>query len=465
MTLTYHRAHSKPNASLISMFQRFSDIFIIFAGLYIVMIINNNEVDYLYFVIALIALVFFQMIGGITDFYRSWRGVKLSSEIKLILKNWSISFLLTVGVIYFFSRVLISGHVFLEWFMLTSVGVVFSRSAIRYCTGLIRRWGYNTRNVAIAGTQETGLSLLRSFRQEAWLGFNVVGIYDDDLVSTEVDLNYVGTLKDLVSDAKDGKLDRIYLAMKMSEDKKIKKLVMELTDTTCSVSLIPDVFTLNVLQSRAEEINGVTVVPLFDTPLNGINRVFKRLEDLILSLFILLIISPVLLAVACAVKFTSKGPIIFKQTRYGMDGKAIKVWKFRSMSVMENDDKVIQATKNDIRVTKVGRFLRKTSLDELPQFINVLSGTMSIVGPRPHAVAHNEEYRKLIKGYMLRHKVKPGITGLAQISGCRGETDTLDKMERRIEYDLEYIRSWSIALDIKIVILTVFKGFVSKTAY
>ncbi|HCJ2416852.1 TPA: exopolysaccharide biosynthesis polyprenyl glycosylphosphotransferase, partial [Klebsiella pneumoniae] len=195
------------------------------------------------------------------------------------------------------------------------------------------------------------------------------------------------------------------------------------------------------------------MVPLFDTPLNGINMVFKRLEDIILSLFILLLISPLLIIISLAVKITSPGPVIFRQTRYGMDGKPIKVWKFRSMVVMENDTEVKQATKDDVRVTNVGKFLRRTSLDELPQFFNVLFGEMSIVGPRPHAVSHNEQYRSLIEGYMLRHKVKPGITGWAQINGWRGETDTLDKMEKRIEFDLEYIRSWSVWLDLKIIVM------------
>ncbi|HBT4651256.1 TPA: exopolysaccharide biosynthesis polyprenyl glycosylphosphotransferase, partial [Klebsiella pneumoniae] len=197
--------------------------------------------------------------------------------------------------------------------------------------------------------------------------------------------------------------------------------------------------------------NGVPVVPLYESPLSGINMVFKRLEDIIVSLSILIVISPVLLIIACAVKFTSPGPVIFRQIRYGMDGKSIKVWKFRSMTVMENDNNVTQATKHDLRVTKVGKFLRRTSLDELPQFFNVLFGQMSVVGPRPHAVSHNEQYRTLIKGYMLRHKVKPGITGLAQVNGWRGETDTLDKMQKRVEYDLLYIRNWSIWLDLKII--------------
>ncbi|MFB0760065.1 undecaprenyl-phosphate glucose phosphotransferase, partial [Escherichia coli] len=249
------------------------------------------------------------------------------------------------------------------------------------------------------------------------------------------------------------------------DEAKIKKVVSELSDTTCSVLLIPDIFTFNILQSRTEEINGVPVVPLYESPLSGINMVFKRLEDIIVSLSILIVISPVLLIIACAVKFTSPGPVIFRQIRYGMDGKSIKVWKFRSMTVMENDNNVTQATKHDLRVTKVGKFLRRTSLDELPQFFNVLFGQMSVVGPRPHAVSHNEQYRTLIKGYMLRHKVKPGITGLAQVNGWRGETDTLDKMQKRVEYDLLYIRNWSIWLDLKIIFLTIFKGFVNKSAY
>ncbi|HBX6717350.1 TPA: undecaprenyl-phosphate glucose phosphotransferase, partial [Klebsiella pneumoniae] len=297
-----------------------------------------------------------------------------------------------------------------------------------------------------------------------WLGFVVVGIYNPTKIDSD-DIEYKGDFQKLIDDAKSGKIDRIYIAMKMSDEKEMKELIRSLTDTTCSVILIPDIFTFNILQSRTEDVNGVPVVPLFDTPLNGINMVFKRLEDIILAAIIILLISPILLVIAAVVKATSPGPVIFKQTRYGMDGKPIKVWKFRTMKVMENDDTVKQATKNDVRVTRVGSFLRKTSLDELPQFFNVLFGGMSIVGPRPHAVAHNEQYRNLIEGYMLRHKVKPGITGWAQINGWRGETDTLDKMQKRVEFDLEYIREWNIWLDLKIIFLTIFKGFVNKSAY
>ncbi|HCB3708245.1 TPA: undecaprenyl-phosphate glucose phosphotransferase, partial [Klebsiella pneumoniae] len=450
---------------IISMLQRFSDILIIFLGIYFSCFINDYFFNLHYVLMALVALVVFQMIGGITDFYRSWRGVEFSVELILILKNWSLSFLLTLGFVTLFSDFDLTFRTFIFWYLAVCAGFVVTRSLIRALAGFFRRIGYNKRRVAFAGSLPAGISLLETFRKQPWLGFEVKGIYEDSFSGTyDLEL-YAGKISDLINEARKGTIDRIYIAMHMRDEVAIKNMVSQLTDTTCSVLYIPDVFTFNILQSRTEEINGVPVVPLFDSPLNGINMVFKRLEDIIVSSLILILISPILLVIATAVKTTSKGPVIFRQVRYGMDGKPIKVWKFRSMTVMENDDKVIQATKNDIRVTKVGKFLRSTSLDELPQFFNVLFGQMSVVGPRPHAVSHNEQYRSLIQGYMLRHKVKPGITGLAQINGWRGETDTLEKMEKRIEYDLLYIRGWSIWLDLKIIFLTVFKGFINKSAY
>ncbi|AJC03815.1 undecaprenyl-phosphate glucose phosphotransferase [Klebsiella pneumoniae] len=447
------------------MLQRFSDILIIFLGIYFSCFINDYFFNLHYVLMALVALVVFQMIGGITDFYRSWRGVEFSVELILILKNWSLSFLLTLGFVTLFSDFDLTFRTFIFWYLAVCAGFVVTRSLIRALAGFFRRIGYNKRRVAFAGSLPAGISLLETFRKQPWLGFEVKGIYEDSFSGTyDLEL-YAGKISDLINEARKGTIDRIYIAMHMRDEVAIKNMVSQLTDTTCSVLYIPDVFTFNILQSRTEEINGVPVVPLFDSPLNGINMVFKRLEDIIVSSLILILISPILLVIATAVKTTSKGPVIFRQVRYGMDGKPIKVWKFRSMTVMENDDKVIQATKNDIRVTKVGKFLRSTSLDELPQFFNVLFGQMSVVGPRPHAVSHNEQYRSLIQGYMLRHKVKPGITGLAQINGWRGETDTLEKMEKRIEYDLLYIRGWSIWLDLKIIFLTVFKGFINKSAY
>ncbi|HDZ9729710.1 TPA: undecaprenyl-phosphate glucose phosphotransferase [Klebsiella pneumoniae] len=463
MTIHYQRANA--NASLISMVQRFSDIVLIFASLYAICLLNNVDFEIRYLLFSLIVLVIFQMVGGITEFYRSWRGVKISAELKLILKNWFLSYVLALGIISLFHDFDLNIRVAAIWFIVVTIGFVLCRSLIRVGAGILRRLGYNTRRVAVVGSLPAGINLLKSFAEEPWMGFIVLGYYNSEPLTSVSDINFCGNFDKLIIDARDGKIDRIYIAMNMQEEAKIKKIVQQLTDTTCSVLLIPDIFTFNILQARTEEINGVPVVPLFDTPLSGINMIFKRLEDIIVSTVILLLISPVLLIISVAVKFSSPGPVLFRQLRYGMDGKPIRVWKFRSMRVMENDENVVQATKNDIRVTKVGKFLRSTSLDELPQFFNVWCGQMSVVGPRPHAVAHNEQYRALIQGYMLRHKVKPGITGLAQINGWRGETDTLEKMEKRIEYDLLYIRGWSIWLDLKIIFLTVFKGFINKSAY
>ena len=464
MTNLKKRERAKTNASLISMVQRFSDITIMFCGLWLVCKFYALPFFYIHLLMALMTLVVFQMIGGITDFYRSWRGVKISTELLLLLQNWTLSIIFSAGLMAFNSDFDASFGLIFAWYFLSSVGLVVCRSFIRFGAGCLRNLGYNTRRVAIAGALPVGSELAESFRNQPWLGFEVVGVYHDP-TEEGVSAQWAGTLEQLVEDARAGKIHNIYIAMPMCDEPKIKKLVRALADTTCSVILIPDVFTFNILHSRIEEVNGVPVVPLFDTPLSGINRILKRVEDIILSSLILLLISPVLCCIAVAVKMSSPGPVIFRQTRYGMDGKPIKVWKFRSMRVMENDAVVTQATQNDPRVTRVGNFLRRTSLDELPQFINVLTGGMSIVGPRPHAVAHNEQYRTLIQGYMLRHKVKPGITGWAQINGWRGETDTLEKMEKRIEFDLEYIREWSVWFDIKIVFLTIFKGFVNKAAY
>ncbi|ROP62697.1 putative colanic acid biosynthesis UDP-glucose lipid carrier transferase [Enterobacter sp. BIGb0383] len=464
MTTLTKRKRAKTNASLISMVQRFSDITIMFGVLWGICKLWALPFFYIYLLMALITLVVFQMVGGITDFYRSWRGVKIVSELLLLLQNWTLSLIFSAGLMAFHDEFNNSTSLWLAWYLLAGFGMITCRTCIRLGAGWLRHHGYNTRRVAVAGDQPVGQALLNSFREEPWLGFEVVGVYHDAKPGG-VSNDWAGNLDQLIEDARAGKIHNVYIAMSMQDESSIRRLVNDLADTTCSVILIPDVFTFNVLHSRIEEVNGVPIVPLYDTPLSGVNRVLKRLEDIVLAGVILMLISPVLCAISLAVKFTSPGPVIFRQTRYGMDGKPIMVWKFRSMKVMENDKVVTQATQNDPRVTPVGNFLRRTSLDELPQFINVLTGGMSIVGPRPHAVAHNEQYRSLIQGYMLRHKVKPGITGWAQINGWRGETDTLEKMEKRVEFDLEYIREWSLWLDVKIVFLTVFKGFVNKAAY
>jgi putative colanic acid biosynthesis UDP-glucose lipid carrier transferase len=265
----------------------------------------------------------------------------------------------------------------------------------------------------------------------------------------------LGKMGDIASYVREHGIKMIFISQPISAQPRIRKLIDELQDTTASVYFLPDVYIFDLMQARFDNVGGMPVIAICETPFMGLNSMIKRASDVVVGSAILAILAPLMLVIALAVKLSSPGPVIFKQRRYGLYGEKIIVYKFRSMTVAEDGDKVVQATRNDQRVTPIGGFLRRTSLDELPQFINVLQGRMSIVGPRPHAVAHNEQYRKLIKGYMLRHKVKPGITGWAQVNGMRGETATLDKMEARIQYDLDYLRNWSLWLDLWIILKTV----------
>jgi putative colanic acid biosynthesis UDP-glucose lipid carrier transferase len=251
----------------------------------------------------------------------------------------------------------------------------------------------------------------------------------------------------------------------MASQPRMLKLLDELRDTTASIYFAPDIFLYDLIQARMDAIGGIPVVAVCETPFWGINGVIKRASDLVIASAILVLIAPLMLAIAIGVKLSSPGPALFKQRRYGVDGREIVVYKFRTMTVLEDGAAIRQATRDDPRVTPLGTILRRYSLDELPQFINVLQGRMSVVGPRPHAVAHNELYRKLIKSYMIRHKVKPGITGWAQVNGYRGETGDIDKMRARIEHDLDYLRNWSLRLDLKIVLKTLFVVLRPQNAY
>jgi putative colanic acid biosynthesis UDP-glucose lipid carrier transferase len=265
----------------------------------------------------------------------------------------------------------------------------------------------------------------------------------------------LGRLRELPDFVKENRIQFIYLSLPMASQPRILHVLDELKDTTASIYFVPDMFITDLIQGRSGSVCGMPVISVCESPFTGSNGLIKRASDIILSLLILMLIAPLLLLIAIAIKLDSPGPIIFKQRRYGLDGEEILVYKFRSMRVCEDGDTIRQAQKGDARITRIGAFLRKNSLDELPQFVNVLQGRMSIVGPRPHAVAHNEIYRNLIKGYMIRHKVKPGITGWAQVNGYRGETRTLDKMQARIDHDLDYLRNWSLRLDLHIILKTI----------
>jgi putative colanic acid biosynthesis UDP-glucose lipid carrier transferase len=324
------------------------------------------------------------------------------------------------------------------------------------------------RKVAvIAGANELGRKLAERLR-DPMLGTRIAGYFDDRGAARLQNLaaaQNLGGLSRLADYARSHRVDVIYIALPMASQPRILRLLEDLRDTTASIYFVPDIFVADLIQARVDSIGGLPVVAVCETPFYGFNGVVKRISDVIFASFILIVISPLLLAIAVGVKLCSPGPILFKQRRYGLDGRKIMVYKFRTMTVAEDGDVVRQATRNDSRITKFGAFLRRTSLDELPQFINVLQGRMSVVGPRPHAVAHNEIYRKLIRGYMIRHKVRPGITGLAQVMGFRGETETIEKMKARIEHDLTYLRNWSLLLDLQIILKTVVVVLQKQNAY
>ncbi|HFB65539.1 MAG TPA: undecaprenyl-phosphate glucose phosphotransferase, partial [Aeromonadales bacterium] len=320
------------------------------------------------------------------------------------------------------------------------------------------------------GANKVGNDIARKMQEDISLGYNFIGFFDDRTEADErIPKELVGSIKgsfdDVIKSACTRQIDVLYIALPLAAEQRIITLLDELSDSAIAVHIIPNFFIYNILHARWHNIGPYQALSIYDTPFYGAGSLVKKAEDMIVASIIVALTSLPMLLIAIAIKLTSPGPVIFKQKRYGINGKELMVYKFRSMTSCDNGDVIKQAEKNDSRITKVGAFLRKTSLDELPQFFNVLDGSMSVVGPRPHAVAHNEEYRHQVGSYMLRHLVKPGITGWAQINGYRGETKTIEQMEKRIEYDLYYIRNWSLTWDIKIIIMTVFKGFVNKNAY
>ncbi len=320
----------------------------------------------------------------------------------------------------------------------------------------------------VVGMNSQGLELASDLKASPLAHIDVVGFVDDrsaERLGSDGRFALLGRFDQLPDLIGRLRINRIYISLPMASQPRILKILEDLKDTTVSIYFVPDMFVTDLIQSKPTVLCGTPVIAVCETPFQGFNGLLKRGSDIVLSLLILTALAPVLLAIALAVKLGSPGPVIFKQRRYGQDGQEILVYKFRSMTVAEDGPTIQQAQRGDKRITPLGAILRKTSLDELPQFINVLQGRMSIVGPRPHAVAHNELYRKLIKGYMVRHKVKPGITGWAQVNGFRGETDTLEKMQGRIDHDLDYLRNWSLKLDLLIVYKTIRLVFKDSKAY
>ncbi len=401
--------------------------------------------------------------------YRPWRINQFRNMLWLVCLLLAICFAGMLSVLFLFkvsetfSRVVVVG-----WYGGSAMLMLSWRLVFRMIRMVQVGRGVNLQRMAIVGLTPRGIQLFQEIKAHPELGFECIGFFDDrepDRFPAEYRNLLLGNVTESVMTAQSGVISRLYIALPLHADKRIQQIVQQLGDTTLNVYLVPDFLLMSMMHGRLSSVGEIDTISVFESPHYGVQNYLKRTFDILFSLFALLLLSPLMVLIALAVKLTSAGPVLFVQDRYGLDGKKIGVYKFRTMKVMENSGTVIQASRNDPRVTVLGAVLRRTSLDELPQFLNVLFGQMSVVGPRPHAVAHNEQYRSQVSFYMLRHKVKPGITGWAQVNGWRGETDTLDKMEKRVEYDLYYIRNWSLWFDIKIIFKTVFKGFSGQHVY
>lgn len=415
--------------------------------------------------------------AGVFLFVSQWSGLNRRNaaesadrETARVATTWVTTIaLLAVGAWSLGYRTSSATGAMMVWAVLTPSVIGCLRMMIRVIENERLRYEVAVRRVAIAGFNPLGRQTAANISSNPSLGLQVVGAYDDRAESRlgqpDEDFELRGNLKDLIAAARRGEVDTVLITLPMRAEDRIRYLLDQFSDSTTSVYIVPDFFVFELLHSRWIRLGGLPAVSIFENPLFGVDGLAKRVADLCLGVLALLIAAIPMLLIALAVKLSSPGPVIFRQRRYGLDGREIRVWKFRSMRTCEDGPTIRQATAGDDRITAVGAILRKTSLDELPQLFNVLAGQMSLVGPRPHATAHNEQYRSLIRGYMLRYKVKPGITGLAQVNGCRGATETLEKMQRRVEWDHQYIRRWSLMLDLKILFKTLWVVWKQPEAY
>jgi putative colanic acid biosynthesis UDP-glucose lipid carrier transferase len=443
---------------LISFFQRVLDPLIIMGTLYLAVRAFGRPFDGYALVLMILAFFVAAAVYQHIDPYRAWRGGRMLAYARDTVAGWllAVAVLLLLGrasgLLYYYDA-----RALLAWVLAVPPLMLASHLGLR--RRAVAAGGHSeVRSVIIVGANDAGLKFARLCQRQQNLFMQVDGFFDDRLARRQAGpLGHpmLGTMTDIAAHVREQHTKLIFISQPVSAQPRIRRLLDELQDTTASVYFLPDIFVFDLMQARFDNVGGMPVIAICETPFMGLNGMVKRASDIVLALAICGLLLPAMLAIAAAVKWSSPGPVIFRQRRYGLYGEEIIVYKFRSMTVAEDGAQIVQARRGDPRVTPLGAWLRRLSLDELPQFVNVLQGRMSIVGPRPHAVAHNELYRKLIKGYMRRHKVKPGITGWAQVNGLRGETATLDQMEARIRYDLDYLRSWSLWLDLWIIVRTV----------
>lgn len=466
------RSLLKKNADTISMIQRLVDpLLILITGAVVYAIrFGSFEIPEEYIVILIGICLICLAIFPFFDLYRPRRDESLWSEIQTLTKAWFIVYAVLVGIMFAtktsteYSRVWIAGLMIGGLSSMTLFRLIL-RSSLRF----LRRRGINTRNIVIAGAGELGREVAQRITASHWTGLKIIGFYDDAPQFQGQVIEGVpvrGGLPLLPQEATGLGVNQVWIALPLNQDAQVKSMVAQLNRLPVQITFVPDIYGVHLLNHSIGEIAGLPVIHIMETPLSGINGFIKELEDKILAISILLAASPLILLIILGVKLSSPGPVFYKQLRGGMHGERIWVWKFRTMKHhSEPPEKIFQAVPGDARITPFGAFLRRTSLDELPQFLNVLKGDMSIVGPRPHAVEHDHFYQQQIDTYILRHQVKPGLTGWAQVNGWRGETGEIRKMENRIRHDIYYINNWSLWFDLRIIVRTVFIILTGKNAH
>ena len=468
----FRRGIIRQNVGKLEFLRRALDCALIVVLLYLVARRSGVRDFGQYHLLATVALFLFVLFSEANGLYRIGRetnGLRLA--ILKFAEAWA-GVILCLVVLLFATKTSAnySRGVILVWFLAVLGAVAGLRTGLVLALREFRRRGYNLRRAAIVGAGDMGFRVGAAITENPELGIWLSGYYDERSpqrlgLPEDQAARMRGTPADLLRAARGGSIDSVYITFPLNAQERIQELIRLLSETTASVYIVPDFLIFDLLRSRWTNLGDVPAVSIVETPFAGVDGLLKRIEDLVLGTILLAMFLVPMAVIALLVWALNGRPILFKQRRYGLDGKEILVWKFRTMTVQEDGDDLTQAKPNDPRTTPLGAFLRRTSLDELPQFFNVLQGRMSIVGPRPHPVGMNERYRTLVYRYMVRHKVKPGITGLAQINGSRGETDTLAKMEKRVNYDLEYIHNWSLFLDLKIIAITTIKSVTRTDAY
>lgn len=400
------------------------------------------------------------------DLYSSWRGRSLFSLATRLLSAWSLVWLISILLTYLLHQSdALSRLWMMYWYAFSLAGLLALRVASRVVLNLLRVTGANSKRVLIVGYGRTGQEMYRRATASHATGFKISGIYAPEGEPTPEGRRRITDSAQIPEFARDHGIDEIWLTLPMSEFRLMQEITFSLRNDFIDIKWMPSVLDFDLLNHNVGNFLGMPAVEMNRPPALGVRGTIKAIFDRTFAALVLIALSPLFLIIGILIKRDSPGPVFFKQERLGMDGRVIHVYKFRSMKVHAEHGTVTQATKGDSRITPIGAFLRRTSLDELPQFINVLKGEMSVVGPRPHAMAHNNMYKEQLDFYMLRHRVKPGITGWAQINGYRGETDTLDKMAKRVEHDIFYIRNWSFWMDLRIIFWTAFKGWSGQNAY